>query len=51
MGEIKQNVHQLKNKELYNGDHMKNEIIWFYQELYQSCKKRNELKREDFLVK
>ena len=40
-----------KNKELYNGEHMKNEIICFYEELYQSNKTRRELNREDFFGK
>ena len=40
-----------KKKELYNGDHMKNEIICFYKKLYQSNKNRRELSREDFFGK
>ena len=38
-------------KEIYNGDHMKNEIIAFYEELYQSKEQRKELSNKEFLDK
>ena len=39
------------NKELYTGDHLKNEIVAFYEDLYQSNKNRILLDNNTFLIK
>ena len=39
------------NKELFTGDHLKNEIVAFYEDLYQSNKSRLLLDKDTFLIK